>query len=81
MDLVPRDAQAVLRRLSYDLRRHAVRDVLRTSQTSNSETYTTKYLQVAILTTSFLNQLLNHYTSRRTGKLKLVMTVAVLRNW
>ncbi|KAL5965610.1 Exocyst complex component 2 [Taenia solium] len=32
LDIVPRDAQAVLRRLSYDLRRHAVRDVLRSSQ-------------------------------------------------
>ncbi|KAM7543045.1 hypothetical protein Aperf_G00000010691 [Anoplocephala perfoliata] len=32
LDAVPRDAQAVLRRLSYDLRRHAVRDVLRISQ-------------------------------------------------
>ncbi|CDS37200.1 exocyst complex component 2 [Echinococcus multilocularis] len=34
LDVVPRDAQAVLRRLSYDLRRHAVRDVLRSSQTT-----------------------------------------------
>ncbi|VUZ54898.1 unnamed protein product, partial [Hymenolepis diminuta] len=34
LDIVPRDVQSVLRRLSYDLRRHAVRDVLRTSQTT-----------------------------------------------
>ena len=55
LDIVPRDAQAVLRRLSYDLRRHAVRDVLHFSQTGRSQlTWLTIYvLVICPLTTPF----------------------------
>ncbi|KAL7058878.1 hypothetical protein AAHC03_013194 [Spirometra sp. Aus1] len=34
LEIVPKDAQAVLRRLSRDLRRYAIRDVLRTSHSA-----------------------------------------------
>uniref|UniRef100_A0A5K3EYC4 Exocyst complex component 2 n=1 Tax=Mesocestoides corti TaxID=53468 RepID=A0A5K3EYC4_MESCO len=39
LDIVPEEAQTVLRRLSHDLRRHAVRDVLRSSQNAIESLY------------------------------------------
>ncbi|VDM15773.1 unnamed protein product [Hydatigera taeniaeformis] len=51
LDIVPRDAQAVLRRLSYDLRRHAVRDVLRSSQAATESLHFKENWEVEVTDT------------------------------